>query len=218
MELSVDLRAAAPPARAPLAFYYDFADPESYLALEHLAKALGALAPELIPLQQRALTAVHASAGSAAKADPRPTGVETHPAATNHRQQIEQLASERQLLPMAWPAAWPELDTADAVRAATYAKSIGKVAVYSLSLLRQIFAGGADPAERITLYLAGAASEIHPRAIDQCFARERTQRDVDAALEDARAAGVTTLPALRIDRELITGPALLEDPAELLPG
>ena len=200
MALQVHQHASDEPERSALAFYYDFASPESYLALEHLAKSLGSLAPELVPLEQRALSPL------------------VPPASTDdeRRARIEQLAVGRDLLPLNWPAAWPELDTADAVRAATYAKSIGKVAVYSLSLLRQIFAGGADPADRVTLYLAGAASEIHPRAIDQVFARERTQAMVEEALIDARAVGLTTLPALRIRDELITGPTLLDDPADLL--
>lgn len=188
------------PARAPanIAFYYDFASPESYLALERLAKSLAAFAPELIPVR-------------AADLDPLP-----HPDDAARRANIETVAETSDVLPLVWPADFPDLDTTDAVRAATYAKSIGKVAVFSLSLFRQIYAAGQDPASVNTIYLAGAASEIHPRAIDQALSRERVGEQADAATTAARAAGVTSVPALRIGQRLLVGPALLQDAAAVM--
>ncbi len=187
------------PARpANIAFYYDFASPESYLALERLAKSLAAFAPELIPVR-------------AADLDPLPS-----PDDAARRANIEAVAESSDVLPLVWPQDFPDLDTADAIRAATYAKSIGKVAVFSLSLFRQIYAAGQDPASVNTIYLAGAASEIHPRAIDQALSRDRVGEQADAATEDARAAGVTSVPALRIGQRLLVGPALLQDAAAVM--
>lgn len=188
------------PARpsANIAFYYDFASPESYLALERLAKSLMAFAPELIPVRSADL-------------DPLP-----FPDDAARRANIEAVAATSDVLPVVWPPDFPDLDTADAVRAATYAKSIGKVAVFSLSLFRQIYAAGADPASVNTIYLAGAASEIHPRAIDQALSRDRVGEQADAATDAARAAGVTSVPALRIGQRLLVGPALLQDAAEVM--
>lgn len=183
---------------ANIAFYYDFASPESYLALERLAKSMAAFAPELIPVR-------------AAELDPLPS-----PDDAARRANIEAVAEGSDVLPLVWPADFPDLDTVDAIRAATYAKSIGKVAVFSLSLFRQIYAGGADPSNITTIYLAAAASEIHPRAIDQALSRDRVGEDADAATEAARAAGVTSVPALRIGQRLLVGPALLQDAAAVM--
>ncbi len=187
-----------PRPTANIAFYYDFASPESYLALERLAKSLAAFAPELIPVRS-------------AELDPLPA-----PDDDARRANIEEVAGRSDVLPLVWPAGFPDLDTADAVRAATYAKSIGKVAVFSLSLFRQIYAGGADPSSITTIYLAAAASEIHPRAIDQALSRDRVGQQADAATEAARGAGVTSVPALRIGQRLLVGPALLQDAAAVM--
>ena len=188
------------PSRQPanIAFYYDFASPESYLALERLAKSLAKFAPELIPV-------------SAEELDPLPL-----PDTSARRDTIEALAAGSDVLPLVWPADFPDLDTTDAIVAATYAKSIGKVAVFSLSLFRQIYAAGADPSSVTTIYLAGAASEIHPRAIDGALARDRMRERADENTAAAKAAGVTSVPALRIGQRLMVGPALLQDAAEVM--
>ncbi len=193
MSFEVEQHDASRAPRGNIVFYYDFASPESYLALERLAKSMAAFAPELVPVREADL-------------DPLPW-----PDDAARRANIEALAETSDVLPLVWPADFPDLDTTDAVRVATYAKSIGKIAVFSLSLFRQIYAAGNDPADVTTIYLAAAASEIHPRAVDQALSRDRVQADADAATEAAGAAGVTSVPALRIGQRLLVGPALLAD-------
>lgn len=197
MGLDVSQHGAARPA-SNIAFYFDFASPESYLALERFAKSMAAFAPELVPVRE-------------AELDPLPL-----PDDEARRAHLELFAGQQDVLPFVWPEDFPYLDTSDAVTVATYAKSIGKVAVFSLSLYRQIFAAGRDPAAIETLYLAAAASEIHPRAVDQTLARSKPREDADAATEAARAAGVTTVPTLRMGQRMLVGPALLEDAAGVL--
>ncbi|MDQ8046970.1 MAG: DsbA family protein, partial [Solirubrobacteraceae bacterium] len=182
MALDVDQHEPSPLPRANIVFYYDFASPESYLALERLAKTIAAFAPELVPVRADEL-------------DPLP---QPDPDARMAAIEAVAHADDSDVLPVVWPADFPDLRTDDAITVATYAKSIGKVAVFSLSLFRQIYAAGNDPADRSTLYLAAAASEIHPRAVDQALTRERVSADADTATEAARAAGVTSVPALRI--------------------
>lgn len=199
MTLDVQQHDGHRPETSNVAFYYDFASPESYLALERIAKALAALAPELVPVYGERL-------------DPLPP-----PEDRARRASVEVLAEQTEgALPLRWPEQFPELDTADAIQLATYAKEIGKVAVFSLSLFRQIYAGGHDPADRLTLYLAAAASEIHPRAVDQALARDSMRERAAEATEAARAAGVTSVPALRLGQTLLVGPALLDDAADVL--
>ncbi|MBO9531909.1 MAG: DsbA family protein [Solirubrobacteraceae bacterium] len=181
-----------------IAFYYDFTSPESYLGLERFAKTIAAFAPELTPVREADL-------------DPFP-----QPEDAPRRANLEELAASRDVLPFVWPEGFPDLDTTDAVTVATYAKSIGKAAVFSLSLFRQIYAGGRDPSDITTIYLAAAASEIHPRAVDQALSRDKPAADADAATEAARAAGIVSVPTLRIGQRLLVGPALLEDAAGVL--
>lgn len=193
MGIDVEQHEGTARPRGNIVFYYDFASPESYIALERLAKTIAAFAPELVPVRE-------------AELDPLPW-----PDDDARRQNIEAIAEESDVLPLVWPADFPYLETSDAVRVATYAKSIGKIAVFSLSLFRQIYAAGNDPADVTTLYLAAAASEIHPRAVDQALSRDRVQETADEATEAARAAGVTSVPALRIGQKLLVGPALMAD-------
>ncbi len=197
MGLDVSQHAAIRPA-SNIAFYYDFASPESYLALERFGKSMAAFAPELVPVREREL-------------DPFPL-----PDEEARRGHLERLASEQDVLPFVWPEDFPYLDTTDAVTVATYAKSIGKVAVFSLSLFRQIYAAGRDPAAIETLYLAAAASEIHPRAVDQALSRTRPSEDADQATEAARELGVVGVPTLRMGKRMLVGPALLEDAADVM--
>ncbi|MFT4035071.1 MAG: DsbA family protein [Patulibacter sp.] len=177
-----------------VAFYYDFASPESYIALERLATALAKQTPELTPIHAAALP----------QHRPLAAGDDARRAA------LERLGDAHGLLPFAWPPLTTGLDSADAVTVATFAKSIGKVAAFSLALFRQIYAGGRDPATRDTLTLAAAAAEIHPRAVEQALTRSRPAADADAATRAALAAGVTRVPALRIGNRLLDGPSLLD--------
>lgn len=193
MSIEVDQHDGGRAPRGNIVFYYDFASPESYIALERLAKSMAAFAPELVPVVEAHL-------------DPLP-----QPDDEARRANIEAIAATSDVLELVWPDGFPDLDTRDAVRVATYAKSIGKVAVFSLSLFRQIYAAGNDPADVTTLYLAAAASEIHPRAVDQALSRDRVQQSADEATEAAGAAGVTSVPALRIGQRLLVGPALMAD-------
>ena len=186
---------ATPILRSPV---YDFASPESYVTLERLAKSIAAYAPELTPVHGAQLDAL-----------PLPDDVA-------RRRHVEELVAQSDILPVVWPADFPELDTTDAVTLATYAKSIGKVAVFSLSLFRQIYAAGNDPSERSTLYLAAAASEIHPRAVDQALERDRVADAAQEATEHARKAGVSSVPTLRVGTRLFTGPVLLQDATQVV--
>lgn len=191
--LRISQQDASKAPRSRVVFTYDFSSPESYLALEQLAKSMASLAPELLPVRSRELDLL------------------PEPADGPRRAVIEQHAAGRDVLPIVWPRDFPALDTDDAVRVAGYAKSIGKVAVFSLSLFRQIFAAGRDPADVNTLYLAAVASEIHPRAIDQALSRDSVLRAADAATQRARDAGVRSVPTLQIGERMIVGPAVLTE-------
>ena len=77
--------------------------------------------------------------------------------------EVERRAAEYGLPAVRWPEPWPG-NTLLAMRAATYAKQIGKVVSFSLAAFRQAFAGGRDLTEPDNVMIAAAACELHPNA------------------------------------------------------
>jgi 2-hydroxychromene-2-carboxylate isomerase len=89
--------------------------------------------------------------------------------------------------------------------AATYAKQIGRAVAFSLAAFRQAFAAGTDLSTEDGVVIAAAACEMHPTAVLRT-SRTRGVRDALAqATADARAAGVTRVPALRVGDALYVG-------------
>lgn len=175
-------------------FYYDFATPDSYLAIERLVATLGVV-PELIPVRRADLDAP-------APLRPRPGDVAA-------RSAFADTVADRGLQPLRWPDAWPFDDTL-ALQAATYARGIGKVAAFSLAALRQAYAGGADLGQEQTVLLAGAACEIHPRALLTGVTTKGTAGALERAAEAAREDGVRDLPAVVVGGQVFYGDANLD--------
>lgn len=175
-------------------FYYDFATPASYLVIERLVHTLGVV-PELIPVRRADL------------ADPLP--LQPAPGDVAARSAMSDVVASRHLQPLRWPSAWPFDDTL-ALQAATYARGIGKVAAFSLAALRQAYAGGADLGAEQTVLLAGAACEIHPRALLIGVGTKGTAAALDQAGAAARADGVRDLPAVVVGGVVFTGDAGLD--------
>lgn len=93
--------------------------------------------------------------------------------------------------------------------AATYAKSIGRTIAFSLAAFRQCFGAGLAVDEENTILLAGAACEMHPRAVLQALEMKSTDENLASAAATLRdlTGGRTELPVL------ITpdGTAIIED-------
>ena len=175
---------AAPPQPV---FYYDLGDPESYLVAERIMTALPVV-PEWEPVLAAALGA---------------------PVGDPDRERIERVALELGIQPLRWPPRWPP-DIREAMLAATYAKRIGRAVAFSLAAFRQGFAGGRDLGDRDTVLIAGAACELHPAALLKGVALRSTSEALDQATARAKAAGVTTLPAVQVEDAVFTR---LEDAA-----
>ena len=149
-------------------FYYDLGDPASYLAAEQVMSAL-----EVPPDWEPVLRA--------------PASVD--------REQLERRAAELGLQPIRWPARWPP-ESREAMLAATYAKRIGRGVAFSLAAFRQAFAAGRDLGDRNTILIAGAACEMHPSALLKAIETRSVADALEEAGARARAAGVTSLPAV----------------------
>jgi 2-hydroxychromene-2-carboxylate isomerase len=172
-------------------FYYDLGSPECYLAAERIMAAL-----PVVPEWEPVLAA-------------RTGGLEAHP----ERKRIERLAEELGIQPVRWPGRWPP-DTLLAMRAATYAKQIGRAVAFSLAAFRQAFAAGRDLGDEETVLIAGAACEVHPTALLKGVALRSVIDALEGATDRARAAGVRSLPAIQVDGGVFEGETAVEHAAE----
>jgi len=160
--------AEAPGDRQPV-FFYDLASPDCYLAAERVVAVLGVV-PEFTPI---------ASPG----------------AVVVDRPAVEARAVARGLQPVRWPGSVP-FDSGLALRAATYAKGIGKVVAFSLAAFRQAFAGGRDLSREEDVLIAGAACELHPVALLKGAGLRSVHARLGAAGTAAAGHGVRAVPAL----------------------
>jgi 2-hydroxychromene-2-carboxylate isomerase len=182
---------AASPQRA--AFYFDFASPEAYLAAERVIQTLPFPA-EWIPI--RAPRAWDDGFRCAAERDAA-------------REDVERVAATRSLQALRWP---PEgFPSEAALRAATYAKSIGRIVAFALAAFRQAYAGGADLSDTDTVLIAASACEMHPRAVLQALERDAVERELSQATALAVARGVARVPTVWIpDGAALEGDAALD--------
>jgi 2-hydroxychromene-2-carboxylate isomerase len=165
------------------AFYFDFSSPEAYLAAERVIQTLPFPA-EWIPIRAPS---------------PRPFA----------HAEIERVAAERVLQGLRWPPAG--FDSELALRAATYAKQIGRVVAFGLAAFRQAYAGGADLSDTDVVLIAASACEMHPRAVLQALSREAIARELTDATALAVARGVVAVPTVWIpDGTLLEGDAALD--------
>jgi 2-hydroxychromene-2-carboxylate isomerase len=183
-------------------FYFDFAVPEAYLAAERILSLMPAPC-EWVPVLAHEL----AGGGWGAWRCAEEREIELS--------QLERTAAERRLQPVRWPAELP-FDSTLAVRAATFAKGAGKTVAFSLAAFRQAYAAGRDLSVPENVLIAGAACEIHPRALLQGAETRSVAARVAAAVEGARERGVRTVPAVWVDGEVFHGDESLERAAQAL--
>jgi 2-hydroxychromene-2-carboxylate isomerase len=188
---------AAVEARPDAAFYFDLASPRSHLVAERILQVLSGPA-EWQPVLARKLPGAGAKDASADAAR-----------CEADRGAIEHDARELGLQPIRWPARFP-FDSELAMRAATYAKQIGRAVPFAQAAFRQAFAGGHD-LERVDFVLiAGAACEMHPNAILRALETRSVREELAGATARAAALGVMEVPAVRIGERVFSGEGLLE--------
>jgi 2-hydroxychromene-2-carboxylate isomerase len=189
---------------ASAAFYFDLASPEAYLSAERVL-GLMPVTTEWIPVLARDLPGAE-SWEAFRCCDEREIALA----------RIARIAAERGLQPVRWPDPFP-FDSLRAMRAATYAKQIGRTVPFALAAFRQAFAGGRSLADDDTVLIAGSACEMHPAAILKAL----DLRGVAGALRDATALaaqrGVRDVPAVWTpDGAVFHGDADLERAARAL--
>ncbi|HSZ70017.1 MAG TPA: DsbA family protein [Solirubrobacteraceae bacterium] len=180
------------------AFYFDLASPLAYLAAERILHALPG------PIEwQPVLAEELPGAEPAFRCE---TEAEVFRAETARRARALGLQLLR------WPADFP-FDSALAMRTATYAKSIGRTVPFAQAAFRQAFAGGRSLAEPDNVLIAAAACEMHPAAVLKGAELASVRAQLRAATAAAARAGVTEIPAVRIDAHVFVGERALADAA-----
>ncbi|HEY3020713.1 MAG TPA: hypothetical protein VGJ32_10990 [Solirubrobacteraceae bacterium] len=177
------LRDGARIERARTAFYFDLADPGTYLAAERVDRLFDGIA--WLPASLNALRG-----------------------ATSRVMVLGDEAAAARASALRMPLVWPERHPAPrlaAMRAAAYAAEHGRGAAFVLAASRLAFCGGFDLDDPEVLAEAAAAAGVGLR---ECL---RAAGDVarDAEIEDeARrlaAAGADRLPVVRVGRLLFAG-------------
>ena len=100
-----------------------------------------------------------------------------------------------------------------AMRAATFAKEIGRTVSFSLAAFRQAFAAGRDLSEPDNVFIAAASSELHPRSLQTAIARDAIKSRLREATDRAGDLGVVGVPAVVVGDEVFWGDDRLEEAA-----
>jgi 2-hydroxychromene-2-carboxylate isomerase len=184
-------------------FYYDLRSPDAWLAAERIVRVLGTV-PEFTPIDLGGL--------AAGDVGPFRCAVEVD----SYFEDVRRRAEAYGILQLRPPAVFPPDDVRFALLAATYAKQIGKVVAFSMACFRQQFNAGRDLADRDTVFIAGAAAEIHPAALAKGAELKGTAERLRVATAEAAERGVLDVPAVLVGDRVFHGDAELEQAAEAL--
>jgi 2-hydroxychromene-2-carboxylate isomerase len=201
-------RSRAVPGTGP-AFFFDPSCPFSYLAAERVERLLGEVL--WVPTPAGSLRP-----GDPIQHVPLHDALETDP--VEQTKLVMARAEHRALLlrlPLVWPDRFPA-GSPSALRAAAYASEAGAGAPFALAASRLAFCGGFDLEDRGVLADAATAAGL---PVDKCLAAAADTRldgPIHAAARGLAARGVEVLPAIRIDRHLLSGERMLDEALPLL--
>jgi 2-hydroxychromene-2-carboxylate isomerase len=182
------------------AFYFDLASPLAYLTAERVLHTMP-VATEWQPVLARELPAAESFAAFRCRDEQ-----------DIFRLEVERRASELGLQELRWPDPFP-FDSVFAMRAATYAKSIGRIVAFAQAAFRQAFAGGRPLENTDNVLIAAAACEMHPSAVLKGAELRSVAEQLSAATAAAAALGVSDVPAVRVGDRVFHGERALEEAA-----
>ena len=190
------------------AFYFDLSSPLAYLAAERVLRVVPG------PLEWRPVLARELPGAESFEAFRCETEAQIF------RAEIERRATELGLQTLRWPAPFP-FDSALAMRAATYAKGIGRVVPFAQAAFRQAFAGGHNLEQTDFVLLAAAACEMHPEAVLRGCELRSVREQLAAATAEAARVGVSDVPAVSVElgsasHRVLVGERALEEAGDLM--
>jgi 2-hydroxychromene-2-carboxylate isomerase len=187
------------------AFYFDLGSPYAYLAAERVSGLFTEAEleqPEWVPVLLGGL--FHRfDRGSWSQTPGRAEGMA----------EVERRALAYGLPPIQWPDPWPG-NMLTAMRVATFAKQTGRTVSFSLAAFRQAFAAGRDLSDPDNVVIAGAACELHPRALLKAVQTEIVKNALKEATVAAGDRGVKGVPALVVGDRVFWGDDRLEEAVE----
>ena len=185
-------------------FFFDLGSPYAYLAAERIDRVFddaGAAPPEWQPVLLGGLFG-RFDRDSWANGEGRAAGLA----------ECERRAQAYGLPPIRWPDPFPG-NTLFAMRAATFAKELGRTVSFALAAFRQAFAAGRDLSIPDNVFIAAASSELHPRALETAVRRDAIKQRLRTATEQAGDRGVTRVPSVLVGDEVFWGDDRLEQAA-----
>jgi 2-hydroxychromene-2-carboxylate isomerase len=183
--------------------YFDLGSPYSYLATERAAKVLG-VEPELEPILLGAIFEYRGH-GSWSQTESRDWNVG----------EVERRAGDYGLPAVAWPPGWPP-NTLRAMRAATWAKRLGRVREFAMAAYRHAFVDGRDLAEIEVVAEAAADAGLPADELRDAIQDPAVKDSLRRATEAAWQAGVAGVPSVRVGSAVYYGDERLEEAAAAL--
>jgi 2-hydroxychromene-2-carboxylate isomerase len=187
-----------PPQEAT--FYFDLASPLAYLAAERVLHTMP-VATEWQPVLARELPGAESFEAFRCRDDEE-----------IFRLEVERRAAELGLQELRWPDPFP-FDSAFAMGAVMYAKSIGRVVAFAQAAFRQAYAGGRALEQIDNVLIAAAACEMHPSAVLKGAKLRSTVARLSAATRAAAELGVSDVPAIRVGERVFHGERSLDEAA-----
>jgi 2-hydroxychromene-2-carboxylate isomerase len=181
-------------------FYFDLASPLAYLAAERVLHTMP-VACEWQPVLARELPDAESFEAFRCREEE-----------DIFRLDLERRVAELGLQELRWPEPFP-FDSAFAMRAVTYAKSIGRVVAFAQAAFRQAYAGGRALEQTDNVLIAAAACEMHPSAVLKGAELRSTAAQLSAATATATELGVSDVPAVRVGEQVFHGERSLEEAA-----
>jgi 2-hydroxychromene-2-carboxylate isomerase len=191
----------------PITFYFDLGSPFAYLAAERLHTLL----PEPVQWQPVLLGGLF-----------RLTGRSSWALGDYQRRQAGMADIERRALacglpPMRWPDPWPA-DYLTAMRATTYAFSLGRGRDFTMQAYRDAFQRGSELSVAANVLQSAARAGLDPEAVRTAASDPEIKQTLRDATDAAYDRGVFGVPTIAIGDELYWGDDRLEDAAADLQG
>lgn len=186
-------------------FYFDLASPFAYLAAERVLHELPG------PAEWRPVLARELPAGDPLSALRCETEREVLLG------DVERAARALGLQPLRWPEPFP-FDSDFAMRAATYAKSIGRAVPFAQAAFRQAFAGARNLEVPDNVLIAAAACEMHPSAVLRGAELRSTRSQLAAATQASISSTIKTVPAIVVGDAVFEGERMIERAAAQMLG
>ncbi len=179
MSGTLEVHVADPSQTDDPAFYFDFTSPDAYLVAERIL-ALMPVPVEWVPVSAADLGSQQRRGLDAAE-----------------RERLEALGAERGTQRFVWPEPFP-FDSDLALRAATYAKGIGRIVAFSLAAFRQCYAAGRSLELLDNVVIAASGCEMHPAAVIKGVELRSTRSALARAAALAVTRGVRSVPAVYV--------------------